>query len=99
MTDPVVMSMAGRRNDPKSILARGYDRIAERYAAWTGDAWAGDRAHYGVNPIERLLQGALVAETGLDVLETTETTKDVDGLPATFLWIVARKPDGSGAGQ
>jgi SAM-dependent methyltransferase len=33
-------------NDPKRIVADGYDRIAERYSAWTGTELRGPRARY-----------------------------------------------------
>jgi SAM-dependent methyltransferase len=58
--------------DPKRIVAEGYDRIAERYAAWTGDAWAGPRARYGSLLWQRLPEGARVLELGCGI-----------GLPAT----------------
>jgi SAM-dependent methyltransferase len=34
----------------------------------------------------------LVTEAGLDVLSADEITEDEDGVPVTFLWVVARKP-------
>jgi SAM-dependent methyltransferase len=50
--------------DPKRIVAEGYDRIAERYAAWTGAAWTGPRAHYASLLWQRLPAGAKVLELG-----------------------------------
>lgn len=54
-------------DDPKFIVARGYDCIAERYAAWTGDAWGGDRARFGALLFERLPEGAAVLDLGCGV--------------------------------
>ncbi len=51
-------------DDPKQIVARGYDRIAERYAAWTGETWEGDRARFGGLLVERLPPGATVLDLG-----------------------------------
>jgi SAM-dependent methyltransferase len=56
--------MIDRMDDPKQIVARGYDRIAERYAAWTGETWQGDRARFGGLLFERLPPGAAVLDLG-----------------------------------
>ena len=56
--------MIDRMDDPKQIVARGYDRIAERYAAWTGETWQGDRARIGGLLFERLPPGAAVLDLG-----------------------------------
>ncbi|HEU5434137.1 MAG TPA: class I SAM-dependent methyltransferase, partial [Thermomicrobiales bacterium] len=58
--------------DPKRLVAAGYDRIAERYAAWTGEALAGQRER-----CVRLLMEALPA--GADVLDLGCAT----GVPVT----------------
>lgn len=105
-------------DDPKQIVARGYDRIAERYAAWTGETREGDRARFGGLLIAAMgaresdawyeedwlgapmywshYDGAanlrLIESAGLRLLLAEETTQDEDGVPATFLWIVAEKP-------
>lgn len=50
--------------DPRQIVARGYDRIAERYAAWAGESWAGGRARFGALLLERLPPGAAVLDLG-----------------------------------
>jgi SAM-dependent methyltransferase len=34
----------------------------------------------------------LVTEAGFDILSADEITEDEDGVPVTFLWVVARKP-------
>ena len=34
----------------------------------------------------------LVEEAGLNILSAMERTADEDGVPVTFLWIVAQKP-------
>ena len=50
--------------NPKSIVAHGYDHIAEQYAAWSSQAGAGERAQYTAHLIERLPAGAHVLELG-----------------------------------
>lgn len=50
--------------DPRQIVARGYNRIAERYAAWAGASWAGGRARFGALLLERLPPGAAVLDLG-----------------------------------
>jgi GrpB-like predicted nucleotidyltransferase (UPF0157 family) len=56
--------MNDRMDDPKQTVARGYDRIAERYAAWTGETWEGGRARFGGLLFERLPPGAAVLDLG-----------------------------------
>ena len=34
----------------------------------------------------------LVVEAGLDLMESNEEIEDEDGVPVTFLWVVAQKP-------
>jgi SAM-dependent methyltransferase len=48
----------------KQIVADGYDRIAERYSAWTGPTLRGPRARYVAILQERLPEGAAVLELG-----------------------------------
>jgi SAM-dependent methyltransferase len=50
--------------DPKRVVADGYDRIAERYSAWTGSELRGPRARYVGMLRERLPAGAAVLELG-----------------------------------
>jgi cyclopropane fatty-acyl-phospholipid synthase-like methyltransferase len=50
--------------DPKQIVAAGYDRIAERYSAWTGTALRGPRARFVAALQGRLPRGAAVLELG-----------------------------------
>jgi ubiquinone/menaquinone biosynthesis C-methylase UbiE len=50
--------------DPKQIVESGYDRIAERYAAWTGEVWEGARERYGSLLLARLPAGATVLDLG-----------------------------------
>jgi SAM-dependent methyltransferase len=52
------------RGKAKSVVEQGYDRIAERYAAWTGDSWHSARGDYGSLLSERLPRGAAVLELG-----------------------------------
>ena len=37
----------------------------------------------------------LVTAAGLDLVDARDETEDEDGTPVTFLWVVARKPDGA----
>jgi|SRR5579884_533403 len=50
--------------DPKRIVADGYDRIAERYAAWIGETLQGPRARYVALLRQRLPPAADVLELG-----------------------------------
>lgn len=50
--------------DPKRIVREGYDRIAERYAAWAGDTLSGDRERYARVLLDTLPPGAAVLELG-----------------------------------
>ena len=50
--------------DPKQIVARGYDRIAERYAAWVDASRDGGRARFCDLLLERLPPGAAVLDLG-----------------------------------
>lgn len=52
------------RSNPKRIVEEGYDRIAKRYAAWTGDILRGPRARYIPLLVEALPGGAEVLELG-----------------------------------
>jgi SAM-dependent methyltransferase len=76
--------MIDRMDDPKQIVARGYDRIAERYAAWTGESWEGDRARFGGLLFERLPPGAAVLDlgcgAGVPVARTLATRFTVTGV-------------------
>jgi ubiquinone/menaquinone biosynthesis C-methylase UbiE len=56
--------MTASMDDPKRLVAQSYDRIAERYDAWTGASWNGDRARYGSLLCERLSPGAHVLDLG-----------------------------------
>jgi SAM-dependent methyltransferase len=53
-----------KQTDPKQIVATGYDRIAERYAAWTGNALTDERARFVSLLYEHLPAGAEVLELG-----------------------------------
>ncbi|HET7092051.1 MAG TPA: class I SAM-dependent methyltransferase, partial [Thermomicrobiales bacterium] len=50
--------------DKKRLVAAGYDRIAERYAAWTGDALEGQRARFVALLAATLPAGADVLDLG-----------------------------------
>jgi SAM-dependent methyltransferase len=50
--------------DAKHTVEAGYDRIAERYAAWAGETLQGPRARYVSLLFERLPEGAEVLELG-----------------------------------
>ena len=51
-------------DDPKEIVARGYDAIAERYAAWSSGETDGPRSRYLALLEERLSPGSQVLELG-----------------------------------
>jgi SAM-dependent methyltransferase len=48
----------------KRIVEQGYDRIAERYAAWAAGVWSDERARYTDLVISSLPEGADVLELG-----------------------------------
>lgn len=50
--------------DPKRIVREGYDRIAERYAAWAGHARTDERERYTRVLLDALPLGASVLELG-----------------------------------
>ena len=50
--------------DPKRIVARGYDRIAERYAAWAGQVRVEERERYTRVLLDSVPAGAPVLELG-----------------------------------
>jgi len=50
--------------DPKRIVREGYDRIAERYAAWAAGGRADERARYAAVLLDGLPEGAAVLELG-----------------------------------
>lgn len=69
---------------PHDLVARGYDAIAERYAAWTGDALTGARLHY-VELVQRETPpGAPVLDlgcgTGVPVARALATQYRVTGV-------------------
>jgi len=60
-------------DDPKEIVARGYDRIAERYAAWAADVRVEERERYTQLLLESVPAGAAVLELGCGAgLPTTQ---------------------------
>src|SRR5262249_54818182 len=48
----------------KHIVEQGYDRIAERYAAWAAQGWSGERTRYTDLIVRSLPDGADVLELG-----------------------------------
>jgi ubiquinone/menaquinone biosynthesis C-methylase UbiE len=51
-------------NRPQDLVARSYDTIAERYAAWTGEALTGARARYVAFVQDQVPPGAAVLDLG-----------------------------------
>lgn len=51
-------------DDPREIVARGYDRIAERYAAWAADVRIAERERYTQLLLASLPIGADILELG-----------------------------------
>jgi ubiquinone/menaquinone biosynthesis C-methylase UbiE len=52
------------RDDPKQLVAQGYDTIAEVHAQWAGTVRADERARYTAELLERLPAGAAVLDLG-----------------------------------
>lgn len=60
-------------NDPKQIVAQGYDNIAERHAEWASHTRTEERGRYAALLLETLPAGAQVLELGCGVgLPTTQ---------------------------
>ena len=75
--------------DPKRIVAAGYDRIAERYAAWSARADDDPRQRYLALLLERLPAGAAVLELGCGTGALT-TARLADRFAVTGVDISAR---------
>ncbi len=56
--------MTNEDADPKQVVARGYDRIAERYAAWAGQVRVEERERYTRVLLDSVPAGAPVLELG-----------------------------------
>lgn len=56
--------MNDNANNPKQIVATGYDQIAERYSEWTGTALSGPRERAVAVLFERLAEGAAILDVG-----------------------------------
>ena len=54
----------GSRLDPKRVVADGYDRIADRYAAWAHRVRVDERERYTRVLLERIPAGAVVLDLG-----------------------------------
>lgn len=69
---------------PQDLVAHSYDAIAERYAAWTGDALSGARARYVEMLQEQVSPGAAVLDlgcgTGVPVARALATQYRVTGV-------------------
>jgi SAM-dependent methyltransferase len=65
--------MDTNNNNPKRIVADGYDRIAEQHCIWASQVRIEERAKYTSTLLERLPKGADVLELGCGVgLPTTQ---------------------------
>jgi SAM-dependent methyltransferase len=53
--------------DPKQIVADGYDRVAERHAAWASSIRIDEREHYTALILAALPEGAAVLDLGCGV--------------------------------
>jgi SAM-dependent methyltransferase len=89
------------RADAKTVVEQGYDRVAERYAAWSGDSWQRERGHYGSLLIERLPRGAAVLElgcgTGVPVARQLSTHFAVTGIDLSARSIALARDNVPGA--
>lgn len=56
--------MTGKTDDPKALVARGYDTIAERYLAWSATVGDNERERYTQLLLDALPAGADVLELG-----------------------------------
>ena len=56
--------MSEQRDDPKAIVARGYDMIAERYLAWSATVRVAERERYTRLLLDAFSAGASVLELG-----------------------------------
>ncbi|HEU5098961.1 MAG TPA: class I SAM-dependent methyltransferase [Roseiflexaceae bacterium] len=54
----------GEQHDPKQLVARSYDSIAEAHAAWAGTVRTYERTRYAAELLGRLPAGAAVLELG-----------------------------------
>jgi hypothetical protein len=50
--------------DPKQIVADGYDRVAERHAAWASNIRVDEREYYTALILAELPAGAAVLDLG-----------------------------------
>ena len=82
--------------DPKQIVAAGYDRIAERYLAWSGLRPSPARLHYLARAVELIPAGSRVLElgcgAGLPMTAALADGRDVTGvdLSATQIELARR---------
>ncbi len=56
--------MTEQTDDPKVIVARGYDAIAERYLAWSATVRVAERKRYTQRLLNALPSGATILELG-----------------------------------
>ncbi len=88
-------------DNPKRIVADGYDRIGEPGGLFLATMGAGDTpdavqpewlgvamffSHFDAQTNRRLVEQA-----GLRVLQTEIVIDDEDGPPVSFLWVLAQK--------
>ena len=75
---------AAATQDPKAVVAAGYDRIAERYLAWSGDRPSGARLHAltladeGIPPDADILE--LGCGAGVPMTQTLARGRRVTGV-------------------
>ena len=61
------------------------------------DDWLGAPMYFSA--FDAATNRRLVQDAGLELLSADEITGDEDGVPVTFLWMVARKPTGEASGD
>jgi len=100
VTGPFDRSMDDRGVNPKNIVARSYDLIAEQHAAWALGVRQEERLRFATLLTQAFPRGSgydsatnrqLVDAAGLTVEALTLETADEDGEPTSFWWLVARK--------
>lgn len=80
------------RNDPKSLVASSYDRIAERHREWAAGTRAAERERYAAVLLDALPDGADVLELGCGTAGPT-TARLAERFRLTGVDISARSID------
>ncbi len=78
------------RDDPKHVVERGYDAIANRFAAWQARISDETRLRYVADLLELLPNRRLAEEAGLEVVrDELERMVEPEG-EVRWQWLLAR---------